>query len=67
MKLFIDPAAMKMQYEASPEWLRTMNAFADGLNYYLASTQSEAESDQTIRALMASTFWRKVSAVTSSG
>src|SRR5207253_7284039 len=37
MKLFIDPAAMKMQYESSPEWLKKlMNAFADGLNYYLS-------------------------------
>jgi acyl-homoserine-lactone acylase len=36
MKLFIDPDDMKAQYEASPEWLKTlMNAFADGLNYYL--------------------------------
>ncbi len=36
MKLFIDPAAMKGQYAASPAWLKTlMNAFADGLNYYL--------------------------------
>ena len=39
MKLFIDPAALKTQYAASPAWLQTlMNAFADGLNYYLAST-----------------------------
>jgi acyl-homoserine-lactone acylase len=37
MKIFIDPNAMKSQYESSPEWLkRLMNAFADGLNYYLA-------------------------------
>ena len=37
MKLFIDPAALKSQYAASPAWLKTlMNAFADGLNYYLA-------------------------------
>jgi acyl-homoserine-lactone acylase len=37
MKLFIDPAAMKKQYAASPAWLKTlMNAFADGLNYYLS-------------------------------
>jgi len=37
MKLFIDPAAMKTQYAASPAWLKTlMNAFADGLNYYLS-------------------------------
>ncbi len=37
MKLFIDPAELKKQYAASPEWLKTlMNAFADGLNFYLA-------------------------------
>ena len=36
MKLFIDPDSMKAKYEASPAWLKTlMNAFADGLNYYL--------------------------------
>jgi acyl-homoserine-lactone acylase len=37
MKLFIDPEALKTQYEASPPWLRAlMNAWADGLNFYLA-------------------------------
>jgi acyl-homoserine-lactone acylase len=37
MKLFIDPSALKQQYAASPPWLQAiMNAFADGLNYYLA-------------------------------
>jgi acyl-homoserine lactone acylase PvdQ len=37
MKLFIDPAALKSQYAASPAWLKAlMNAFADGLNYYLS-------------------------------
>src|SRR5450432_593040 len=37
MKLFIDPGAMKAQYAASPAWLKSlMNAFADGLNYYLS-------------------------------
>src|SRR2546427_1231138 len=37
MKIFIDPDAMKTQYEASPAWLKTlMNAWADGLNFYLA-------------------------------
>jgi acyl-homoserine lactone acylase PvdQ len=37
MKLFIDPDQLKVQYAASPAWLKTlMNAFADGLNYYLA-------------------------------
>ena len=36
MKLFIDPGNLKKQYAASPEWLKKlMNAFADGLNYYL--------------------------------
>src|SRR5437773_3359574 len=36
MKLFIDPDDMKAKYEASPDWLkRLMNAWADGLNYYL--------------------------------
>ena len=36
MKLFIDPEALKVQYAASPAWLKSlMNAFADGLNYYL--------------------------------
>ncbi len=38
MKLFIDPAELKKQYAASPGWLQAlMNAFADGLNYYLAT------------------------------
>ncbi len=37
MKLFIDPTALKTQYAASPAWLKTlMNAFADGLNFYLS-------------------------------
>src|SRR5438034_2524063 len=36
MKLFIDPDDMKAQYQKSPEWLKAlMNAYADGLNYYL--------------------------------
>jgi acyl-homoserine-lactone acylase len=36
MKLFIDPDTLKALYRTSPEWLqRLMNAFADGLNYYL--------------------------------
>src|ERR1035441_4209813 len=37
MKLFIDPVALESQYAGSPVWLKTlMNAFADGLNYYLS-------------------------------
>jgi acyl-homoserine-lactone acylase len=36
MKIFIDPVELKKQYAASPAWLQAlMNAFADGLNYYL--------------------------------
>ena len=36
MKLFINPDSMKALYARSPAWLQTlMNAFADGLNFYL--------------------------------
>jgi acyl-homoserine-lactone acylase len=36
MRLFIDEADLRTQYAASPAWLRAlMNAWADGLNYYL--------------------------------
>jgi acyl-homoserine-lactone acylase len=36
MKLFIDPDSLRATYIRSPEWLqRLMNAWADGLNYYL--------------------------------
>src|SRR5881392_3516477 len=38
MKLFIDPDDMKAQYEKAPAWLKAlMNAYADGLNYYLST------------------------------
>jgi acyl-homoserine-lactone acylase len=36
MKLFIEPVDLKAKYQTSPAWLKTlMNAWADGLNYYL--------------------------------
>jgi acyl-homoserine-lactone acylase len=36
-KLFIDPVELKKLYGESPAWLKTlMNAWADGLNFYLA-------------------------------
>jgi len=36
MKLFIDPETLQKQYAESPAWLKTlMDAFADGLNFYL--------------------------------
>jgi acyl-homoserine-lactone acylase len=38
MKLFIDPAELKAQYAAAPGWLKAVSAaWADGLNYYLAT------------------------------
>jgi acyl-homoserine lactone acylase PvdQ len=37
MKLFIDPLDLKREYKDSPDWLKKlMDAWADGLNYYLA-------------------------------
>jgi acyl-homoserine-lactone acylase len=36
MKLFVDPDSMRARYVASPAWLkRLMDAWADGLNFYL--------------------------------
>ncbi len=36
MQLFIDPEDMQAKYASSPDWLRAlMDAWADGLNYYL--------------------------------
>lgn len=37
-KLFIDPVVLKDDYAKSPPWLKAlMNAWADGLNFYLAT------------------------------
>ena len=37
-KLYIDPVVLKADYAKSPAWLKTlMTAWADGLNYYLAT------------------------------
>jgi acyl-homoserine-lactone acylase len=37
-RLFIDPEVLKRDHAKSPAWLRTlMQAWADGLNYYLAT------------------------------
>ncbi|MCC7126368.1 MAG: penicillin acylase family protein [Acidobacteria bacterium] len=36
MKLFIDPEQLKATYQESPDWLKKlMDAWADGLNFYL--------------------------------
>ena len=41
MKLFISPDTLKAQYAASPEWLKKlMEAWSDGLNFYLAKHPS---------------------------
>jgi acyl-homoserine-lactone acylase len=41
MKLFIDPVVVKRYYEVSPAWLKAlMDAWADGLNFYLAKHSS---------------------------
>ena len=38
MKLFVDPQALQQMYVHSPEWLQAlMTAWADGLNFYLAT------------------------------
>jgi acyl-homoserine-lactone acylase len=37
-QLFIDPVVLKQDYAKSPGWLRKlMNAWADGMNWYLAT------------------------------
>jgi acyl-homoserine lactone acylase PvdQ len=37
-RLFVDPDALKADYAKSPDWLKTlMNAWADGINFYLAT------------------------------
>ncbi|MFF4875160.1 penicillin acylase family protein [Micromonospora sp. NPDC000668] len=37
-RLYVDPGALKRDYAQSPSWLRKlMQAWADGLNYYLAT------------------------------
>ncbi|MGI4733143.1 MAG: penicillin acylase family protein [Janthinobacterium lividum] len=37
-RLFVDPDALRADYAASPPWLRAlMDAWADGLNFYLAT------------------------------
>jgi acyl-homoserine-lactone acylase len=37
-RLYVDPADLQARYRASPAWLRSlMDAWADGLNYYLAT------------------------------
>ena len=58
MRLFINQAEMEALYESSPDWLKQlMDAFADGLNYYL-HTHPEVEPRviQRFEPWMALTF-----------
>jgi acyl-homoserine-lactone acylase len=58
MKIFIDPADMKAQYEKSPAWLKSlMNGWADGLNFYLHThTQVKPRVIKHFEPWMALTF-----------
>ncbi len=41
-RLFVDPDKLRADYAASPEWLRGLvDAWADGLNFYLATHPAE--------------------------
>lgn len=47
-RLYVDPAELRADYAASPVWLRTlMQAWADGLNYYLATHPATHPSSLT--------------------
>ena len=52
-QLFVDPRGVQAEYAHSPAWLKKlMNAFADGLNYYLYTHPAcEAASHHAFRAL----------------
>ena len=57
MKLFVDPDDLRARYEESPEWLRDlMEAWADGLNYYL-----ETHPDVERRAIQRYEPWMALS------
>ena len=58
MKLFIDPMEIKKDYAKSPEWLKKLtNAWADGLNYYLAKhPEVKPRAIQKFEPWMALTF-----------
>ena len=56
MKLFIDPDRLKAQYAKSPDWLKTlMNAWADGLNYYL---HTHPDGERRASSRTSSRGWR---------
>ena len=46
-KLFIDPDSMKAMYKTSPAWLKAlMDAWADGLNFYLLQASAGAATSR---------------------
>ena len=53
MRLFLDPETLKKQYGESPAWLKSlMNAWADGLNFYIAKhPDAKTAGDPTLRTL----------------
>ena len=56
-RLFIDPAELKKQYAASPAWLQTlMNAWADGLNYYISKNPAAPKVIKHFEPWMALSF-----------
>ncbi len=52
-RLFVDTDSLKAEYAASPPWLQQlMDAFADGLNYYLYTHPAgEAQGHHALRAV----------------
>jgi acyl-homoserine-lactone acylase len=57
MKLFVDPEVLKAQYAASPAWLQTlMNAWADGLNFYILKRRVEPRVIKIFEPWMALSF-----------
>ena len=61
VRLFIDPDDLKAQYEKAPQWLKAlMDAYADGLNYYLATHPAvDAARHQAFRAVDAARVQRR--------
>jgi acyl-homoserine-lactone acylase len=58
MKMWIDPEELKRDYQRSPAWLqKLMNAWADGLNYYLSKhPQAKPRVIQRFEPWMALSF-----------
>jgi acyl-homoserine-lactone acylase len=56
-RLFVDPGVLKADYAKSPAWLRKlMNAWADGLNFYLSTHPGKARVITHFEPWMALSF-----------